>query len=297
MKKQMPYKIIILTSHGGIYGQGHYMRMLLLNEHLNNSDFCESILLYEDSSSGNKIDYAKIAQMKPKLIIRDMRDSNEVEILSLQKISPVLVIDDSGEGRKAASFKIDLLPNISQTSEHYSPEMFLYGHNFYRELQKIKDQDIIKKDRIFIYIGFDDSLTWHAIKKILPKDVEVLFAINNEICLQNKTKLNINYAEAIISSKIIISHFGLMMYEADICSCIKIAINPTKYHSDLCNHAPFKIYNLGEFNKINLSKAKEIISSLTPLPHSEHVKPAELLGIIENSLALFSSFIKTIIYP
>jgi len=169
--------------------------------------------------------------------------------------------------------------------------MFLYGYNFYRELLKIKDQDIRKKDRIFIYTGFDNSLTQDIVKKILPEDVEALFVINNEIYLQNKTKLNINYTEALMSSKILISHFGLMMYEADICNCIKVAINPTQYHSKLCDHAPFKIYNMGELDNLNLDETQKIISSLL-LESSTSVRTSELLSTIENSLSLFSSFIK-----
>jgi spore coat polysaccharide biosynthesis predicted glycosyltransferase SpsG len=291
----MSNKIVILTSRGGIYGQGHYMRMLLLNEHLNKSDFCESILLYDDPSSNNKIDYDKIVHIKPNLIIRDMRNSNIDEMLNLQKTSQVLTIDDSGEGRKTASFQIDLLPNITHTSEHYRPDMFLYGYNFYRELQKIKDHDIHKENRIFIYTGFDHSLTQHIVKKILPKDIDALFTVNNEIYLQSKSKLNLNYTEALMSSKILISHFGLMMYEADICNCIKVAINPTEYHSKLCAHAPFKIYNMGESGNINLDETKKIISNLMSLQAPAPIKSNELLSAIETSLSLFSYFIKTIV--
>ena len=288
-------KIVILTSRGGIYGQGHYMRMSLLNDYLNKSDFCESVFLHEDSSLNGKIDYDKISHLKPKLIIKDMRDSSADEMTNLEKISRVLAVDDLGEGRKLASFRVDLLPNVNHTSEDYHPDMFLYGHNFYRELLKIKDQDISKKDRIFIYAGFDDSLTQHIIKKILPKNVEALFALNNEVYLQDRSKLNINYTEALLSSKILISHFGLMMYEADICNCIKIAINPTKYHSKLCNRTPFKIYNMGESDNIDLDKTKELISSLMSLEPETNVKPYDILSTVENSLSLFGYFVKTLV--
>ena len=286
-------KIVILTSRGGIYGQGHYKRMLLLNEYLNKSDFCESVLLCGDGCLNEKIDYDEIIRINPKLIIRDMRDSNIDEMRNLQKISKVLAVDDLGEGSILASFQIDLLPNVNEISEHYRPDMFLYGYNFYQELLKIKDKNIKKiekKDRIFVYTGFDDSLTRDVIEKILPQNVEVLFAVNNEIFLRDKSKLNINYAEALMSSKILISHFGIMMYEADVCGCMKVAINPTKYHSSLCDKAPFKIFNMGVLGAVNLDEARQVVLELMKGEFSTGVRPCEVLSVVERSLGLFGEF-------
>ena len=76
------------------------------------------------------------------------------------------------------------------------------------------------------------------------------------------------HAEIILSSKAILTHFGITLYEGLISKCRLLSLNPSEYHSRLSDFIMKRtnLINLGEYYKLNITVAKEIIKKVINSP-------------------------------
>jgi len=228
--------ITIVTDSGAHIGQGHLQRMLLLAWFLTIKRHWSVTLVHTSKSytvppSLQSMMAASIPKQTA-CIIRDMRDSTEEEIQQLQAIAPVIVIDDCGKGRPLAFRAIDLLPNIyATTSNSFAAgnDLFLYGYNFYESLQELPstvDKDI----DCFLYASTFDSQ--HLITA-MGNTFRYVCSNGNEV-ISNTGYTSLQHgAHSIARSKVVITHFGITVYEAMLCNCNCILLNPTTYHQKL----------------------------------------------------------------
>lgn len=299
-------KIVIVTGTGGIFGTGHMQRMLNLAVHLNRTDnFSASIYLkhkeYPIEEKFNSL-LTDTLQTGTELIIRDLRDSSAEEMQLLKQSGPVLTIDDSGEGRKYADYTLSLLPVPSENLKNTRPDksIFLYGYNFTEGITLLNKKKHFKRDiDVSVYAGFAPSPELLAsIRKSIPDSFNaVLLAGGKAVNFTGEILLSETpYAEVMSRSKIIITHFGLTMFEADACGCKIAALNPTEYHSSLTDtvRKEFNIIYSGEYKNFAPDALKKAIETGLAVTAEKDFLPSEIKNRINTSTQNFIKYLEGI---
>jgi spore coat polysaccharide biosynthesis predicted glycosyltransferase SpsG len=300
------YCIAIKTSAGDSLGTGHIQRMCSLLWYLNERKNIKAFLISDytgDSFPSVLKKYSKTNfDFLPDIIIRDMRDSSEDEIERLKKTSPVIVIDDNGQGRKAADHAIDILPNPEAKNKEFNNKIFLYGYNFLTALLELNNKNLKKELDFAIYPGNSASSEFIGfLTSLLPeKSSYAMLTGKNSYLIKNGKKENLKeslYAETILSSKAVISHFGITLYESFIAKCKIISINPSEYHSKLADMAGdyLHITNLGESAKLNAADAKVSIKKATQISLCREINAADVFRKVIDGLENFSRLLFDII--
>lgn len=300
-------RITIVTGTGGHLGTGHYQRMLNLALNLNMSDnFSAQIYLKHNEYQPHKqfaalFTYA--VSIDSDLIIRDMRDSTRDEILSLKMIAPVLAIDDSGEGAEYADHSINLLPIPSERSVHSAIDrsLFLYGFNFAVGIDSLRRREFRGRDiDVSVYAGYDpsDELV-SSIKGSIPEGaVSVLLALGKASPLTGQFNPDgIDYAEVISRSRVVVTHFGLTMYEGNACGCSIAALNPTLYHSSLTKTVAeiFRIIYISEYDSFNPEQLRASIKHELDNFTDRKISPSDTMSEIITSTTNFMWYLKDIL--
>lgn len=289
--------ITILTDSGSHIGQGHLQRMLLFAWYCSHTGI--SVTLVHKHGVSAPLDFpVTVCDSIPHhtyCIIRDMRDSTKEEIENLMAIAPVIVIDDCGKGRLLAKGAIDLLPNIyGNTANTFasSVPLFLYGYNFYQSL--IQAPHTIAKDiDCFIYAS-----TFDATPLLNALDKHYRFVCSNGNTFSTNTQLSpeTSYSNLIARSKVVIAHFGITIYEALLCGCRCIILNPTAYHDKLSHTLQNKIVHL--YHQLyNPAHVPHIVKMLKIFVEQEptHVDTAHCINTIKTNLKNFYDALRLII--
>ena len=300
-------KITIVTGTGGILGTGHIQRMLNLAVNLNRKEnFSVSIFLSQNEhpqeDKFNRLITAVISA-DTDLIIKDMRDSTIEEMNSLRLIAPILTIDDSGTGRDIADYAVNLLPVPSVNGSAVKPEtsLFIYGYNFTEGISLLKSNTTFTKDiDVTVYAGYNPAPELiSSIRESIPdSDDTVLLKKGKAFKLTgNVLKTETPYAEIISRSKIVITHFGLTMFEADACRCKIAALNPTEYHNKLTEivSSDFDIIYSSEYKTLSPEILKNRIEAELKNNTEPIISPEEILKKINNGTENFIRYIEKII--
>lgn len=314
--------IAILTDWGTAIGSGHIQRMTSLLWYLINRNIHAYIVLdhlppfFPDAL---KAHWRREFIPKPDIIIRDMRDSTAREIRELREISRVLIIDDSGEGREAADYLIDMLPAAENTgaNKKKSPDnLFIYGYGFMNSLQTIiekshaseefteqESETIVEKKIDFtIYPGFHPSEGYtDFLIGLLPADSEYAILRGDRSYLKIKGKSygfdGESHAEILLSSRVLISHFGILLYEAYLSECRIVCINPSFYHSRLAERVKdhLRIENLGEHTGLKRERAQRIIRESMQKPVSDRVNVQDVYHTVLENLERFCNYLMSLL--
>jgi hypothetical protein len=175
------------------------------------------------------------------LIVRDMRDSSIEEIKFLQKSAPVAALDDRGSGREAANKIIDLLPHPAHNFEAgaYHPEAFLYGYEFGKSLAALGG--LVYKDTDFVMYSGADAGAAEFLLAAAPRELSgVMFTQGRSLKIKDgkySGELDRARAGIILSANVLVSHFGITMYEALLGGARIVAVNPSEYHDLLSQSA------------------------------------------------------------
>lgn len=297
-------KIAIITDWSEDLGSGHIQRMATLAKVLYELENITIRIINNKDVSFLKNFPQDILKEKldgdEDLIIRDQRDSSFEQISHLKKIAKTIVIDDNGEGRNIAFSKIDFLPNIKyDDAKKFS---LIYGYNFLESLNELQGKTIAKEIDVVVYAGFnpsDEKLS--KLISLIPKNCDyIILNGKNSYSYISGIKNNIldkSYAEYILSSKILISHFGITLYEAELCKTKSIVINPSKYHSKLTDRvvSSLNLINLGILENLDINYGKEIISEQLNLYSEKEVFVGDILEKIENSNKKIVEFVLKLI--
>ena len=234
------------------------------------------------------------------LIIRDMRDSGTEEIDRLKKIAPVVVIDDRGPGRERADIAIDLLPHPAHRIDRdsYHPQCFIYGYEFTRSIRILGDMEISRDIPVSIYAGYspEKDHVRRLLRMVPPEMPAVLLTGSEPLSVKNGSitgRIDRSCAEIIASSRVVLSHFGITLYEGFISGARLIALNPSEYHNELtlCA-ADMDIVSGGLLEKADTESIRETIRDMADNPLSEKVRASKILGRIMNNLDNFASFLE-----
>lgn len=258
--------IAIITGVGGHLGTGHFQRMCSLAVFLNRSGIYSANIFIAagepDVPRGIEDLMVKKLPGHASLIIRDMRDSSEEEIASLRKTAPVLVIDDTGGGRSIADHVLDLLP--SPVSAESFNGIFIYGYNFIKSINAMNLYDFIKDIDVAIYAGYDPDMNYiNSLLKSIPENTTaVLFRKGKPEIMAGNSLTVAGYADTLLRSRILITHFGISMYEGDLAGCRIVLVNPSSYHTELAHFVLGKmdVTPAGEYDNINHDLIRSVIS-------------------------------------
>ncbi|MCL2025526.1 MAG: hypothetical protein FWG92_01825 [Leptospirales bacterium] len=280
-------KILLLTDQNAFLGAGHMQRMLSLRDYLNDCGFATALASSADGTGDVE------------LFIRDMRDSSVDEIRVLQKTAPVVVIDDHGSGRAAADKVIDLLPHPSHRDDdmYYHPEAFLYGYEFCKSIESSTGS--LNKDIAFVmYAGAEaDDETINFLLAAAPEELSgVMLANKRHIKIQNGKyagDFNRAYAGIVLSANVLVSHFGITMYEAALGGASVIAINPSEYHNALAQSA--SELNI-VYNALREASAPLVVSEIIRREALAYRREADLALIREKIISNMENFIKLIVF-
>jgi len=300
-------RIVIVTGTGGIFGTGHMQRMLSLAVRLNNEADYSASLFIKHNEHPFPVQFSNLLtnSIPPSttLIIRDMRDSSADEILLLKQNAPVLAIDDSGAGRDYADYSLNLLPvpSAAQNKIKLQPSLFLYGYNFIDGILHLDQKYSFKKNiDVAVYAGYDPAreLVSSIIKSVPLSASSVLLAGGRAQTLTGPVlPAEITYSEIISRSKIVITHFGLTMYEAHACGCSIAAINPTPYHSDLTGivSSCFNIIYSSEYSLFSPADLNTALLKGLENMIDKNISAGDILKKINNGTDNFIKYLNKII--
>ena len=298
--------IAIISAWGRGYGTGHIQRMASLLWHLNANTDIRAVLLAEETPGFFGRDLADRVIKKPgggiDLIIRDMRDSTEEEIEALQRIAPVLSIDDQGSGRQRADFVMDMLPNPRSNSPQASGKTFIYGYTFMSAMLRNKGRLFEKTIDAAVYPGADSTAEYRELLlSLLPEDSSYALCAGDASFIAAKgTQRSFDasyFAQMLCSCRLLLSHFGILLYEAHACGCALAAVNPGSYHARLCDVAPreLAVHNLGVRDTLDVPRARGIIKRLLSSHPGSPIAADHVCDIIRENLDSFCRYLKSIL--
>jgi spore coat polysaccharide biosynthesis predicted glycosyltransferase SpsG len=319
----MNKKIVIVTGTGGDLGTGHFQRMANLAVSINKEKSLSASIFLSSSTHTHSHTHRHTHEHTHKedilterfkdiliedipqdsdLIIRDMRDSSIDEMESLKKIAPVLAIDDIGEGKNLADHTLYLLPTSAADEIKLNSGLFLYGYDFIYGIELLKGKKSIKKDiDAAIYLGFDpDKELVSKIKRSINKNISAILLANGRALSLTGMVIpdNIRYGEILCRSKIVITHFGITMFEAYICGCKIAALNPTLYHNILTDiiYDDFNILYMSDYASFAPDEMFNIIDQNLKIINDKAASVDKILKKIRSNNENFIKYISEVIY-
>ncbi|MBN2039024.1 MAG: hypothetical protein JW864_03220 [Spirochaetes bacterium] len=297
--------IALKTCYNTSLGMGHIQRMCSLAWYLNANKKLKAYIVSDDVPDTfpdelkpylkNTIDFS------PEIIIRDMRDSETDEIIQLKKTGKIVCIDDNGPGAEKADYIIDILPNLKPHEKSLKFNSYIYGFNFLKSLENLKKRIINKNIDFSVYPGNSAEEEYiDFLISILPEKSNFAMLCGKKSYLRTNEKkipMSNSYADVLLSSKILVSHFGITLYEGLISGCGLITINPSDYHSDLTDliKNKFNLINLGESGKLNSNDAEQAAEKMLKNAEFDNkVNPAEVHQKVLNGLEEFYNLILNI---
>lgn len=299
----MANKIALQCAWGNYFGSGHIQRMGSLLNYLTVDKKIQAKLItsppppFSLDEIHNKV--SSEIEKDTDLIIRDIRDSTVQEIEDLKKIAPVIVIDDCGEGRKSADLAVDLLPNLKYPRKHETIKEapFIYGYNFTKAITELPHKEFIKDIDFCIYAGFDAAQEYrNFLISLIPDGASAVILDGKESTLlyHGKTfKTDMVYPFPMLFGKNLISHFGITLFEGDLCGCRIFTINPEDYHSQLADNAAglLGLTNFGVYPRVDDIRIKNSLKDAASAQKS-NINFTELKKQISHNMDLFFDTIK-----
>lgn len=283
--------VAIVTGWGGNLGTGHVQRMASLAAHLMSRGIPCSICAPDPPlffPPNLKALFTRDIPPDATLIIRDKRDSSIDEIVSLKRIAPVIAIDDCGDGRNEADRAIDLLPNLLYPFDPQGPR--LYGYSFCESIRQLAGTRIRKDIDLAVYCGLpSDERILTLVRSILPSSCRaVLLAAGTIMPLTAMNGVSDNYTPpiALCMARVIITYFGITLYEGVCSGCKGITINPTPYHSRLADIAQSETgaVNLGDITHIDTATARSTFHAVLERATLDAIDASDIAMRIEDGL-------------
>ncbi len=294
-------EVSIVTGWGDHLGTGHIQRMANLAHHINRHTSLRAFLVCEEIPGSLPKTFIDIItnSIRPGsiFIIRDKRDSTIREMEELKSHCRVIAIDDCGPGRELADLSIDLLPNLKfSISEN---KLFIYGFTFTDSIMRLGYSSVQKNIDYAIYCGNSPSReVIDRILSLIPKNNSCVILTGDGYSLLKdgaSEPLHKSYAETLLSARVLITHFGITLYEGHIAGCRLITVNPTDYHSRLSDKVrdDLDLINLGVIDAIDPAQARSALSesSLNTVPGS--MLPSDIHIVIQKGLEMFLSRLQT----
>jgi hypothetical protein len=290
-------EVTIVTGWGDHLGTGHVQRMANLANHMNSHASPQAYIMCDREPEFLPVSFKDIFSNRIRpgtgIIIRDKRDSSIKEMEELKGHGNVIAIDDCGPGRELADLPVDLLPNLKYSINN--TELFIYGYTFTDSIRRLGSHPVRKEIDYALYCGISPSReTVNFILSLIPKDSSCAILSGSRSALMRNgalEPLQKSYAETLISARVLISHFGITLYEGHLAGCRLISMNPTEYHSRLSEIArhDLELINLGVIDAIDPNQARTVVSDASRSTIPGSIDPMKIIKTIETGLDLFLS--------
>jgi hypothetical protein len=162
-------------------------------------------------------------------------------------------------------------------------------------IRRLDGQEVTKTIDCAVYCGLDPSqdAVDYYLSLMPPRASCAILTCSNSLLSKNGSVSPImkSHAEILLSSKMLISHFGITLYEGYISGCRLMSINPSEYHSRLADMAAkdIGVINLGISGAIETDAARSSISDMMRHPKLSGIDPAAVVEQIDKGLECFYS--------
>jgi len=266
-------RILFCIACGNNYGIGHLKRCItIINEGINLFEglICVIRGSNEFLEKGLKIPCNYRFVNNPysvediDLVFSDLRDSDLQLMKRLQRIAPVIALDDMGEGKNRAHVTIYSLPTLEEVEGNFKgPEYIVLGEGI-NSVQPLPRED---RRGILVTFGGSDPFNLSILvirilndlgfKPILVKGPFFKGKIEDVDCsiIENPPSLH----DLISRAELVITSFGITMYEAFRLKTPVLLFNHTKYHWELGKR--LDVLNLGFFPDTTTEELKQSLKS------------------------------------
>ncbi len=250
------------TASGASYGIGHLTRAVSLIR-VGRSLFSASLCITRGDAeclserinlpSGTKI-FRRIQDAgRVDLIVSDMRNTGRREMAALNRIAPVLSIDDCGPGGELSFITMYTLPALNSVHGNLQGTDYLILNEKIRTLQT---SDAVKSIGVLVSFGGEDpfNLTGYVtsvLNSIGITPVVVTGPLYRHKTVEGECRVVHNPSdlfELISQSEVLITSFGMTMYEAFYLRTPVVLFNHSRYHFILAEKV--QAVNLGYFGGI-----------------------------------------------
>jgi len=262
-------RILFCIACGRTYGIGHLKRCLDLI-HEGSALFDSRVCIVKGGGDVLSLEQGPFAHVpfvdcvedagEVDLIVSDMRDTEADEIPILQQRAPVLSIDDCGAGSNFSSISIHSLPTIEDIHGNFNGQKYLILGS---EIKEAAFAESTKESSVLVSFGGSDPYNLSAyITSVLNtlgiSPVVITGPLFQHGRIQGDCKTITtprNMHDLIRNAKVLITSFGITMFESFYLKTPVILFNHSQYHWKLANKVP--VINLGYYQKTSTTILRE----------------------------------------
>ncbi|HPJ39468.1 MAG TPA: hypothetical protein PLT75_13560, partial [Spirochaetota bacterium] len=210
-----------------------------------------------------------------------------------------------GEGRNVADWCVDLLPNPvlgSGNDFDFQQRHFIFGYNFISSISEQQDINTGRTIDVMLYCGNDPDREYlEKLLGLLPGNITCAVAAGEKSYIvkggKRQVLRNSSYGDLLFSSKVVVTHFGLLVYEALLSGAGVITINPSEYHSELAQYIAEKsdVKNLGTSDSFSEKLFRETLDTMLNADTIARVNPEEMYRQVVQNLERFSNYMLNLI--
>ncbi len=255
-------RVLFCTAGGATYGIGHITRALSLiraGSSLYSSDLC---IARGDTGElpgkmrippGTEV-FRRVEEAgRVDLIVSDMRDTSRREMMAMNRVAPVLSIDDCGPGSGLSFVSVYTLPAVVSVHGNLQGAEYLILDE---KIHAVRSGQAGQSIDVLVSFGGEDpfNLTGYVtsvLNSIGVTPVVVTGPLYRHKMLEDRCRIvhnPSNLHELISRSEVLITSFGMTMYEAFYLRTPVVLFNHSPYHFTLAKTIP--AVSLGYFGGI-----------------------------------------------
>ncbi len=272
-------RIVFCTAAGAHYGMGHLKRCASLAggaDGLFSSTLALKKRRCSSAADSRRFEHLSFAEdirttAQADLIVTDMRDTSVGVMRRLTRTAPVVSIDDGKAGIKYAHITVSPLPALEDVCTNFrGPEYMIFDNRIFA-VPRVPYQE--KKGTVVSFGGSDPHNLTGAVVSCLnelgiaPDIVRGPFFEHSLVGLRgNVIDSPMHLHEIISNARVLITSFGITMYEAFFLGTPVVLFNHSSYHFLLANHV--SAINLGYRGNI---RREDLVRRLSETLCDEHV--------------------------
>jgi spore coat polysaccharide biosynthesis predicted glycosyltransferase SpsG/SAM-dependent methyltransferase len=298
-------RVLFCTAAGGFYGLGHLKRCLSIIER--GKELFEGRILLTRGSSARGAGAAgsrerdALSALCPSdpgligcwddvdsfdLIVSDQRDTTKKELFSLTERAPVIALDDLGAGRFHAHCTVYALPTVEKIGGNLSGLQYLVLD---QELQSVTgDREAFGYGDVVVSFGGSDphGLTGRVVTALNHLDLRPLVVRGPFFTHPEPTgdfelvESPRSMAETLSRAGVLITSFGMTLFEALALEVPVVLLNHTPYHERLAGTMPL-VSSLGYHGDLREDALEEGLKRLLSERQKLQRDAKELAGLVD----------------
>jgi spore coat polysaccharide biosynthesis predicted glycosyltransferase SpsG/SAM-dependent methyltransferase len=263
-------RVLFCTAAGGGYGFGHLKRCLSIVEQGSGLFEGEILLLRGAGGAGAVTPTAHPELLFPQhrivirwedaasfdLIVSDQRDTTVKELLSLTRKAPVIALDDLGAGGAHAHCTVYSLPTIEEVHGNFKGLQYLVLDQAFKDAARVDDAGA--PGEVIVSFGGSDphdltGLVVMALRRLGIRPLVVrgpFFSHDVPTTDCEIIESPRSMAEVLSRAGLVITSFGMTLFEALSLGTPVVLLNHSPYHEALARTLP-RLESLGYYGKLS----------------------------------------------